>query len=199
MRSQIETGEVADNLLLEQFRRGDREALAVLVARHRKPLYGMLVVMSGNGPEADELFQETWFRVLRKINTYRIDNFRAWLLRIGHNLVIDRQRSRRNLVSLDAPASGTDDESGGALLDTLPDDTPGPDKKLINRELNIRMAAAVARLTVEQKEVFLLRVQENMTFREIAVLHGVSINTTLSRMQYAIDKLRKELHDEYHQ
>lgn len=185
-----------DRALLERFRRGDRPALGALVERHKQALYGVIVAMAGPGHDADEVFQETWFRALKHIATYRHANFRAWLLCIARNIVIDRNRARRDTVSLDG-ALGTDDEAGGqSLLDLLPARGNGPDRMMVAAEVRARIEAEVARLPPDQRAVFMLRMTEDMPFKEIAKIQGVSINTVLGRMKYAVDKLRRALRDE---
>ncbi len=91
-----------DEELLEAYLKGQSEALAVLVERYRRMLYGFILDMTGAREDADEVFQEVWLRVMRKARLYRKRNFRGWLMRLTHNLLIDRARTRRSTVSLDA-------------------------------------------------------------------------------------------------
>lgn len=179
-----------DMELLKAYRRGDVNALEALVGRHRSALYGYVFNMTRDTNEADEVFQEVWLRVIRKQTAYHGGNFGGWLMRIARNQVIDRARKRKPDVSLDA---ATDDNH--ALLERIPGDAPSPDRELEHRELGERIAAATAALPEEQREVFTLRTQAGLTFKEIARIQKTSINTALARMQYALAKLRPVLAD----
>jgi RNA polymerase sigma-70 factor (ECF subfamily) len=117
----------------------------------------------------------------------------SWLFRIAHNLMIDRIRKNRPLVSFDAPVT----EDGAPLGDLLPSERLGPDFESGGRALGLRIEAAAADLPPEQREVFWLRMQGGLSFKEIAKVQRCSINTALARMQYAVSKLRKELAGEY--
>jgi RNA polymerase sigma-70 factor (ECF subfamily) len=143
--------------------------------------------------DADDVFQEAWFRVIRKHRSYRAGNFRGWLARITHNLIVDRARKRKPDFSLDA--------SAGEGRETRPaqDGQPEPGRAMAARELGQRIAAAVRSLSPEQREVFLMRSQMELSFKEIARIQSVSINTALARMHYAVGKLRGLLADERRQ
>lgn len=183
----------SDSQLIAAYRRGGVAALEELVERYRKPLYGFILNMSGRREDADEVFQEVWFRAIRKISDYRDDNLCGWLMRIAHNLMVDRSRRRKPVVSLE------DDrfETGRALADTLHAAGPGPATQIAAEDTGRRIEEGVALLPEAQREVFLLRVEADLSFKEIARLQGVSTNTALARMQYAIGKLRDFLKDDY--
>jgi RNA polymerase sigma-70 factor, ECF subfamily len=185
---------VPDAELVAQYRGGNVDAIECLVLRYRRPLFGFIVNMVSSGPEADEVFQEVWFRVLKKISLYRDQNFKAWLMRIAHNLVIDRVRSQRNYCSLDA---GWDEEDGASLAATVPAQGPTPDARAEAGDLGRRIAKAVETLPPEQRAVFIMRVEQDLPFREIARIQGVPLNTALGRMHYAVGKLRAILKDDY--
>ena len=183
-----------DTILLERYRNGDVEAMALLVERYRRPLFGYLLNMtSGRVHESEDVFQEVWIRVVRKESTYRNKNFLGWLIRIAHNLVIDGARKRKPSVSLDAD----DGRDGQSLLDRLPGIDVGPEANLEALDIGQEIARAVAELPKEQKEVFVMRAQSELTFKEIAEVQQVSINTALARMQYAVEKLRPVLRKSY--
>jgi RNA polymerase sigma factor (sigma-70 family) len=177
---------------LAEYRRGNVEAFGRLVAHFRRPLYAFILRMIGNAADADEVFQETWFRAIRNLDGYRDDRFLSWLFRIAHNLVIDRARKAKPVVPLDG--QGEEHESRG---DRLPSAVAMPDGAIAGRETGERIAAAVRDLPPEQREVFLLRTEGDVPFREIARIQGTSINTALARMQYALQKLRIALKDDY--
>jgi RNA polymerase sigma-70 factor (ECF subfamily) len=182
-----------DVQMLEAYRAGDAEALGKLVEKYKRPLFGFILRFSEGREDADEVFQEVWVRAIKNMNRYRQKSLLSWLFRIAHNLMIDRIRQRRPVVSFDTPVS----EDGGSLSDQLATRQIGPDGETEGRELGIRIEAAAAKLPPEQREVFWLRMQADLSFKEIAKIQKCSINTALARMQYAVSKLRAELSDEY--
>jgi RNA polymerase sigma-70 factor, ECF subfamily len=181
-----------DKELIARYRRGDVEALDVLVQRYRRQLFSYILNMIGNSGDADEIFQDAWMKVIRKIGLYRHSNFFGWLVRITHNVVIDSIRKRKPNVSLDAAT-----DEGGSLGDVLPDKGPSPHDCSQDEDLGQLIRNAVATLPEEQREVFLLRTRAELPFKEIAKIQGTSINTALARMQYALAKLREPLKECY--
>lgn len=185
--------ESTDYELLSRYREGQPDALAQLVDRYRRPLFSYILNMtSKNMTEADEVFQEVWLRVIKKAHRYRKGSFLGWLIRIAHNLIIDRSRRKRPWLLLDQ--SG---ESGSPMVDRLPARTATPSSSVQATELGRRIAEEVEHLPTEQKEVFVLRAQAGMPFKEIARIQKTSINTALARMQYALRKLRNALKEDY--
>lgn len=185
--------EQPEKVWLAEYRAGRVEAMGALVDHYRRPLFGFIAKMMEGHADAEEIFQETWVRALSNIARYREDKFLSWLFRIAHNLVIDRARRGKRLVELDRPQ----DEDGGSLQENMASPVRGPDDAVHARELGARIGEAVRRLPDEQREVFLMRTEGDLPFKEIARIQGVSINTALARMQYALQKLRAELKDEY--
>jgi RNA polymerase sigma-70 factor, ECF subfamily len=179
-----------DKEQLIRYRRGDADALGELVEKYRRPLFAFILNMIGGQNDADEIFQEVWFRVIRNLDSYEEHNFFGWLARIAHNLVIDRARRKQPDVSLDEELT-----EGSSLRDAIPSRTPGPERQIEKHDLAASVLAAVETLPPDQKEVFLLRIQADMPFKDIARVQKVSINTALARMQYALAKLRPLLRE----
>lgn len=182
----------SDLELVDAYRSGDVGALDRLVVRHQDALFGYILNMTGNRTEADDVFQDVWLRAMRSLGGYRDRNFGGWLMRIARNLVIDRHRRRKPTLSLDQ-----EDPDGRNLVQTLAAPDAPPAGALADRDLGARIAAAVASLPVEQKDVFVMRVKAGLSFKEIARVQKVSINTALARMQYALAKLRPLLRADY--
>lgn len=185
--------DVDDAKLLADYRNGDSEALGMLVDKYKGPIFGFIYKFSEGHEDADEVFQEVWVRAIKNMNRYRQKNLLSWLFRIAHNLMIDRIRRRRPEVSFETPAS----DDGVAVGDQLASSTLGPDHESGGRDLGVRIDAAVDKLPPEQREVFWLRMQGGLSFKDIAKIQKCSINTALARMQYALSKLRNELGSEY--
>lgn len=188
-----------DEIILTAFRQGDTGALEILIKKYQRGLFGFIVRLIQNQTEAEDVFQETWTRVLRSLDRYKQGHFRAWLYRIAHNAAIDRLRHTSRETAFDdsnsCTQSGTGYLSPASILAA-----PGltPDREAEGYDLGRAIAKALSQLSPEQREVFLLRTGSDLPFNEIARLQGVSINTALARMQYAIQKLRRLLHGEYH-
>lgn len=177
--------EADDGALIAAFVRGDERAFEQLYGRYKRQLYGFLNNLIVDNPaEVDEVFEETWLRVLEKLPRYRDEGrFSAWLFRIGRNIFIDRIRKNRNA----AAAMELDSEEAPQVAGPM---SMEPDQELELGEVGDVIALAVERLPVEQREVFLLR-QQDLAFKEIAEIQGCSINTVLGRMQYAMKSLRR--------
>lgn len=182
-----------DAELLAAYNSGETEALGKLVEKYKRPLFGFILRFSGGREDADEIFQEVWVRAIKNMKSYRHNSLISWLFRIAHNLMIDRSRQRKPLVSLDTASN----EDGVTLGEKLAGLWLRPDDEVGGHELGVRIEAAAAELPLEQREVFWLRMQADLSFKEIAKIQKCSINTALARMQYAVSKLRKELAGEY--
>ncbi len=176
---------LSDGELIAGFLRGGEAAFEVLYKRYRGALYAFLVHLVGDSAEADEVFSETWLRVIEKLPQYRDDGkFSAWLFRIGRNFYLDRCRNRQR-----RPSVSLDEETPPPVAAQA---SCEPHARLEADETGQLIAAALLKLSAEQREVFLLRQQE-ISFKEIAEIQHTSINTALSRMQYALRILRREL------
>jgi RNA polymerase sigma-70 factor (ECF subfamily) len=181
--------ELSDAEVLRAYARGEVAALDELVRRHGAALLGFLRAMTRDPDAAEDLFQETWLRVIRKPGGFSEGSFRAWVWRIARNLIIDRSRRRQAEYSLDA-SIGEDDAT---LLDTLVESGPTPADLAAGKDLEARIGECVARLPANLREVFLLRTQAGLSFVEVARVLHVPLNTALGRMHYAVVRLRREL------
>ncbi len=181
---------------IDRYLKGEQNALEPLVEKYKRPLYSFILKMTEGREDAEEIFQETWFRALKNIHKFKHKNFLNWLFRIAHNLVIDRARRNSKNVSLQGSFGGGDD-GDATLEDHIPAPGITPAEEAGGNSLGTSIAAAVETLSDEQKEVFLLRMYGNVSFKEIAKIQKCSINTCLARMQYALTKLRSILKEEY--
>ena len=177
---------------LERYRQGDVNALGMLVEQYRRTLYAFILRMTEGRVDADEIFQEVWARAIKRLDRFDDRNLLGWLFRIAHNLVIDQGRRKRAVV--EAPA---EPDTRTRWIDRAPDARVGPATEAAGRDLGGRIRRAMARLPPEQREVFLMRMEGDIPFKEIARVQGVSINTALARMHYALGKLRQELQSDY--
>jgi RNA polymerase sigma-70 factor (ECF subfamily) len=179
--------------LLASYRSGDTEALTGLVEQYRRPLFGFIYHLTGGRGDPEGVFQETWIRAIRNLKNFRDDNLLGWLFRTARNLVIDQSRRDRFRAEMPGPL----DSRGPDWTDRIEARELDPATVVAGRDLGERIQAAVARLPADQRDVFLMRMQADMTFREIAAALGIPLNTALGRMHYAVGKLREILKEEY--
>jgi RNA polymerase sigma-70 factor (ECF subfamily) len=181
-----------------RYQKGEVRAFEVLLTRHRRPVFNFILRFVGQPAQAEDLLQEVFLRVIKSADGYqRQAKFTTWLYTIARNLCVDASRrgKHRKAASLDVPMDHDGGKDGATLLDVIPDRAPGTDRKVISRELHGRLHAAIAKLSEDQREVFLMREFLDMPFRDIATIVGCPENTVKSRMRYALEKLREELED----
>ena len=154
--------EINDNELINRYKQGDTSALGILVEKYRRPLFAYLINMT-NG-DVDELFQETWVRVIKKIDSYKQQSFYGWLVRIAHNLTIDRIRKKKADFSLDAEIG--DGET--TWVNTIPAPAVNKDH-LDNKEIAKNINIAIKTLPLKQREVFMLRTYEGLSLSLIHI------------------------------
>ena len=188
--------ERTDEELLADFQQGDAGAFERLLARHRAPLYTFLVRMLGDREKAEDLAQETFLRIVKGAQAWEERaRFQSWMYAIARNLCTDRARRDRfrKTESLDQePVEG----AGGTIVDGVPDPGPLPDQAAESERLRPLLQRALLSLPPDQREVFILREQAGLPFREIAAITGANENTVKSRMRYALLGLRKALAEE---
>lgn len=199
METERTTRDEEDAALLEAYaERGDVGALGRLVEKYRRPLRGYIAQSARGAADAEECYQETWLRALRGLGRFRREHFAAWLFQIARNWLADEWRRRKPDLSLDAPAAGGEGEAGGATLgESVAAGEAAPDDRAARADLGRRIRAAAAELPEEQREVFWLRMDAGLAFREIAEVQGCPIGTALARMRYALEKMRTALADDW--
>lgn len=187
----------ADEALMARYRQGEVPAFEILLGRHQRPIFNFILRYVGSRAVAEELTQETFLRVIKSAESYqRQAKLTTWLYTIARNLCVDhsRRQKHRRARSLDAPLSNAEDGSG-TLLDVIEDEAIPQDRLAQSEKLRQRMTAAIAKLSDEQREVFIMRELLDLPFKEIAQVVGAPENTVKSRMRYALEKLREELAD----
>lgn len=180
-------GEPSDEQLMLAYAAGQLPAFEQLYARHRGPLYRFLARQLRNDALADELFQDIWQRVIAARASWRPEAaFSTWLFRIAHNRLNDHWRSLRH-----RPPAPADAEQRTAQVP----DPHTPERTLSEFEQRRRLQLAMDELPQEQREVLLLRLEQELTLEEIGEITGVGRETVKSRLRYAMDKLRARLNE----
>jgi RNA polymerase sigma-70 factor, ECF subfamily len=180
---------------VSQLRRGDLDALAVLLARYQNRLYRYLLRLVRDSADADDLFQATWIRVAEQIRKYDPSrNFDAWLFTVARHLAIDHLRRRRP-ESLDEPSAH--DPQGATPGDRLPSTERPALDGIIEREKGSRLTECVVELPVIYREVLSLRFEEEMKLEDIAVVLDAPLSTVKTRLRRGLESLRVNLEARY--
>lgn len=179
---------LTDDELVMNYANGNNEAFDVLLDRYKSKLFSYIYYTVHDESLADDLFQETFVKVIVRIQAGRYvaaGKFQAWLTRIAHNLIIDyyRQKSNENSVS--------NDNEDYSLLNDVSLAAPCYETQLINEQTLSDAKHLCAMLPESQSQVVYMRFYNNMSFKEIAETLGISINTALGRMRYAIINMRR--------
>jgi RNA polymerase sigma factor (sigma-70 family) len=176
-----------DDLLMLAWVGGDVTAFETLYARHRGPLYRFLLRQLRNQALADECFQDVWQRVIAARAGWQPEAaFTTWLFRIAHNRLNDHWRAAKH-----RPAAP---EDGDERAVRVPDPTT-PERELSEFEQRRRLQLAIEELPEEQREVVLLRLEQELSLEEIGAITGAGRETVKSRLRYAMDKLRTRLNE----
>ena len=179
---------LADDVLVAYYSEGNNNAFDVLLTRHQAKVYNYILQMVKDRNLADDIFQETFVKAITTIKQGRYaeaGKFSAWVCRIARNLIIDNFRQEK----VEATVS-TDDSNFDVLnRKDLSEDTI--EDMLIDSQIQADVRRIVKKLPESQREVLIMRYYKGLSFKEIADITGVSINTALGRMRYAILNLRR--------
>lgn len=179
---------LSDQVLLNNYLSGDRNAISRLIERHSRRVRDYINMMVKDRDVAEDIFQETFIKAVRVIDEGRYtDNgkFLSWILRIAHNQVIDHFRAQRQSKAV------TESEAGYDVLGTLRFAERTVEDSMVSDQIERDVRALVELLPAEQREVVMLRYFSGLSFKDIAEQTEVSINTALGRMRYALINLRK--------
>jgi len=187
--------EQSDAELIRAYQEGRPHAFDQLLQRYQSSLFTYLLRWVWDRSVAEDLFQETFVRVIRALPEYREQNkFGSWLFGIAHRLCIDHSRKQQSLGHyFSEAAAGTE----MAFLSDLADPGPSPLDTLEEKELSAIITRGVEEMPMELKEVFLLRQHGELPFREIAALLERPLNTVLGRMRQAVQYLRQLVEKQY--
>ena len=179
---------LSDKLLLEMYQQGNREAISQLLERHTRRVRDYIRMLVKDNDVAEDLTQEVLIKVVKVIDEGRyVDKgrFLPWLLRIAHNRVLDYFRAQKQVRSVSESSAGFDILGSKNFAESSIED------QIISELCAEEIRALVEELPEEQREVVRMRYYEGLSFKEIAELTGVSINTALGRMRYALINMRQ--------
>ncbi len=183
----MNTMKLSDNDLIARYQKGDESALKALIIRYEKRLFSYILMSVKNKELAEDIFQDTFIKVINTIRSgaYREEGkFFQWIMRIANNLKIDYYRKIQKIPVFES--NGDYD-----IFDLIGTSEDSAEQKLIREQIYQDLDKMIEYLPSEQKEVLVMRIYQEYSFKEIADLTGVSINTALGRMRYAIINLRK--------
>tara|TARA_Y100000815_G_scaffold2716_2_gene2641 strand:+ start:9401 stop:10033 length:633 start_codon:yes stop_codon:yes gene_type:complete len=178
---------IPDAVLVKNYICGDENALASLINRHQSKIYGFIYSKVTDRDIADDIFQDTFIKVIKtlKSNSYNEEGkFLPWVMRISHNLIVDHFRRNKKM-----PMFRETEEF--SIFSIMSDNSPNIEIRIITDQVENDVQRLIEELPEDQKQVLQMRIYQDMSFKEIADVTGVSINTALGRMRYALMNLRK--------
>jgi len=189
----MDANQMSDSQLIAGYIQGKESNLNKLITRHESRIYTYIISKVRDADLANDIFQDTFFKVITTLKTKRYNEegkFLPWAMRIAHNLCIDHFRRLKRIPTI-SPRDDFD------VFDISSDGSLNVEKTMIKGQIEFDLRKLIEELPEDQKEVLKMRHYDDMSFKEIAENTGVSINTALGRMRYALINIRKliEKHD----
>jgi len=188
----MDYSEFSDRQMVEAYISGQESVLNEIIRRHQSRVFGYIMMSVKDRDVANDIFQDTFVKVIRKLKegTYNEEGkFIQWVMRIAHNLIIDyfRKNSRVKMVR-------SNDEYD--VFNRIPLMDRNAEDDIIRNQTHKKLRLMIQNLPENQKEVLMMRHYQQMSFKEISEETGVSINTALGRMRYALINLRKMMEEQ---
>lgn len=178
---------ITDAVLVSNYINGNESAISVLISRHKQRIYSFIYSKVLDRDITEDVFQDTFIKVINTLKRGKYNEegkFLPWVMRIAHNLVIDHFRKNNRMPKFD--------NSGEfSIFSVLSDTDLNAEKKIIKSQVEEDVRRLIEELPKDQKEVLVMRMYKDMSFKEISERTGVSINTALGRMRYALINMRK--------
>jgi len=183
---------IPDDVLIHLYQNGDEDAFSQILERYKKKVYGYILNVVRDRVVADDIFQETFFKVIRTLKKKQYNSegkFIQWVMRISYNLIIDsfRQNGKIKTISKIVRPDGKVVD----VFDVVKVEQQSTEDCIIKKQILQDIRKLVEYLPFEQREVVILRHYYDLSFKEIADMTSVSINTALGRMRYALINLRR--------
>ncbi len=183
----MQNNQLNDSVLVSNYISGNERSLELLIGRHKQRIYSFIYSKVLDRDISEDIFQDTFIKVintLKRGNYNEEGKFLPWVMRIAHNLVIDHFRKDNRMPSF----KNTDEFD---IFSVLSDSSLNAEKAIIKEQIHTDVRNLVEELPEDQKQVLMMRIYKDMSFKEISEQTGVSINTALGRMRYALINLRK--------
>jgi RNA polymerase sigma-70 factor (ECF subfamily) len=183
----MKNNQLNDSVLVSNYINGNERSLELLIGRHKQRIYSFIYSKVLDRDISEDIFQDTFIKVINtlKRGSYNEEGkFLPWVMRIAHNLVIDHFRKDNRMPSF----KNTDEFD---IFSVLSDSSLNAEKTIIKEQIHRDVRNLVDELPEDQKQVLMMRIYKDMSFKEISEQTGVSINTALGRMRYALINLRK--------
>ena len=180
---------ISDKELIGSYLKGDHICLEKLISRHKNRIYAYILMITKNKELADDLFQDTFIKVINTLRSGSYNEegkFLQWVMRIAHNLTIDHFRKSNRIPVIDNSKNENFD-----IFENLNMMDKSIEDRIITEQIHKDVRKLIELLPDEQREVLYMRHYAEMSFKDIAEVTGVSINTALGRMRYALINLRK--------
>lgn len=178
---------LSDQELVSLYLKGNHKSFEVLIRKHKQKIYAFILSKIKNRDLAEDVFQDTFIKVINSLQKGKYNEegkFLPWVMRIAHNLVIDHFR-KSNKIRTVSPTNEFD------IFDIIHDQSKNAEEDLVHVQIHTDLKKMIEYLPEDQKEVLKMRYYAQLSFKEIADSTGVSINTALGRMRYALINLRK--------
>ena len=179
---------LSDSTLITQFTSGNSQSFSILFDRYQKRVYGFIFSKVKDAELADDVFQDTFVKVIKnlRLGKYKDEGrFLSWVMRIAHNIIMDHFRKINRLPKHESKHEDLD------VLDRLVEQSTSIEDLMIETQIHADLSLLIDELPQTQKEVLRMRLFQEMSFKDIGEQTGVSINTALGRMRYAVLNLRK--------
>jgi len=183
----MESCVLSDSVLVSTYINGHEKSLEILILRHKSRIFNFILSKVLEKEIAEDIFQDTFIKViktLKKGNYNEEGKFLPWVMRISHNLIIDHFRKNKRMPKFNS-------SNGFDIFSVISDEVLNVEKQIIKDQILADIKGLIDELPNDQKEVLVMRMYNDLSFKEIAENTGVSINTALGRMRYAIINLRK--------
>ena len=183
---------LSDTTLIAEFISGNSNSFSILLDRYQKRIYGFIYSKVHDPDLADDIFQDTFIKVVKNLRLGKYNDegrFLSWVIRIAHNLIMDHYRKIKRLPKHESKIENFD------VLDRLVEQNNSIEESMIETQIHADLSLLIEELPDSQKEVLRMRLFQDMSFKEIGDQTGVSINTALGRMRYAVINLRKMIEE----
>ena len=183
--------QIEDSVLIKRYVNGDERALEALISRHNQRISSFIYSKVNDRGITEDIFQDTFIKVIRtlKRGAYSEEGkFLPWVMRIAHNLIIDHFRKTSRMPMYNGSESYN-------VFAGMGDENLNAENQIIKNQIDSDLTGLIEELPEDQKEVLMMRIYKDMSFKEISENTGVSINTALGRMRYALINLRKIINE----